>query len=211
MVYFCMTFMTETQQILARIIPLTMQLGVRAVTMQQIAKELGISKKTLYQYFESKADLVHQMVQFHIAMEREMMQKIIEGEKNAIDEIIEIGQHVIQHLRQVNPTSIYDLKRLYPKTWKLFDEHKLFIAETIHQNLEKGIKQGWYRSDFNIEIITRLYVSKIDAIIDITVFPAHFSKADIYKEMLKYHIHGVANEKGETYFNRYLQNSKQAN
>ncbi len=192
--------MNETQQILTRIIPLVMQLGVRAVTMQQIAQELGMSKKTLYQYFKNKADLVHQMVQFHIAMEREMIQTIVQTDKNAINEIIEIGQHVIQHLRQVNPTSAYDLKRLYPKSWQLFDEHKKFIAQIIQQNLEKGIKQGWYRSDFNIEIITRLYVSKIDAIIDINVFPAHFSKAEIYQEMLKYHIHGVANEKGETYF-----------
>ncbi len=201
--------MNEDQKILARIIPSIMRLGVRSVTMQQIAQELGISKKTLYLHFENKADMVHKAIEFYIEMEKEAIDEITDVDKNAIEEFVEIGRYVIKHLRQVNPTGAYDLKRLYPQTWELFEEHKLFIASTIQTNLEKGIEQGWYRNDFNIEIITRLYVSKIDSIIDINVFPAYFSKADVYIELLKYHIHGVASETGETYFNQYLNSLNQ--
>lgn len=184
-----------------------MNLGVRSVTMSDLAKGVGISKKTLYQHFENKADLVHQTVQLHLKQEKEFISGIIEDEKNAILEIVEIGRFVSTMIRKTNPTIVLDMQKFYPQSWQLLDAHKQFIGFVILRNLEKGKQQGLYRMAILSPIIARLYVSKLDRIIDSSLFPSHeFQTADVYIESLKYHIHGVATPKGIDFFNQYLEN-----
>jgi len=198
--------MNEADKIIELAHWLFFQYGMRSVTMDQIARELGISKKTLYQHFNSKADLVHKTVERFIEEEECMCEQIMGTDKNAIEQLIEIGKMVSNKLKTINPTSALDLKRYYKKSWQLIQgEHRQFIYKVVRQNMEKGMTEGWYRDDLNVEVICRIYLASMDLLIDPEVFPPNqFQISDTYTEFLKHHIYGIASLKGAAYFDKYL-------
>lgn len=169
--------------------------------MDDVARELRISKKTLYQYVKDKNDLVCQTLTFHCKSEVTVSGEIISRNANAIDELIEISKYVSQQLKQVHPSIHYDLEKYYPDAWRIFTAHKMeHIYSCVAQNLEKGLKQGLYRTNINIPIIARIYISRIDAVFDSLIFPQNkFKMTDVYSELLRYHIRGIASEKGIKY------------
>lgn len=180
---------------------LFLRCGIKSVSMDDVARELKISKKTLYRFVKDKNDLVCQTLTFHCRRERDITCKIITRNANAIDELIEISKYVAAQLKQVHPSIHYDLEKYYPEAWKIFTAHKMeHIYSCVVQNLEKGIRQGIYRTNIIIPIIAGIYISRIDAVFDPRVFPQNkFRMIDVYSEMLRYHIRGIASEKGIKY------------
>ena len=190
---------------------LFLKCGIKSVSMDDVARELKVSKKTLYRFVKDKTDLVSKALTFHCSREVEVTCKIISRNSNAIDELIEISQHVREQLRQVHPSIHYDLEKYYPDAWRIFTAHKMeHIYSCVAQNLEKGIKQGLYRTTINIPIIARIYISRIDAVFDAQIFPPDkFKMIDVYSEMLRYHIRGIASEKGIKYLVRQTKKALQ--
>lgn len=183
-----------------------MRLGVRSVNMDDIARNLSISKKTLYKYFKDKSDVVSQVTQILIKGEECSIEDIIKESENAIDEIIRISEFANQMLKQMHPSVMFDLKKYYPESFKIFYNHKnVFIAETVKENLDRGIEEGLYRDNLNAMIIAKLYLAKIDAIWDIDMFPsAEYTFAEVHLEMIRYHIRGIASEKGLNYLSKRI-------
>lgn len=176
--------------------------------MDDIARKLGISKKTLYQYVENKTELIEQIFSLKFEEDSRQIKDIRLSANDAIDEVLKIAKHVIQHLRELSPTTIYDLQKYYSSTWKQFEaQHKGYIFTLICDNLIRGIKQGLYRSELNPEIVAKLYVGKTSLVVDEDVFPIQqFNLDDLYREHMIYHIYGVASPKGRAILERYLQN-----
>lgn len=191
---------------------LFLKYGIRSVSMDDIARELGISKKTLYQNVENKADLVKRATEEWLKDDLHSCNRIQSEDKNAIDELIELGRHVVDLLKGLNPSLVYDLKKYYPKVWDLHEKHRWeFIEPALRGNMIKGIKQGMFRDDVHVEIIARLYVSKMDLIFGSSVFPAgKYSIPELYIEALKYHIHGIASAKGVKRLEKILSKTKGA-
>ena len=175
--------------------------GVRNTTMDDLATALGISKKTLYLSVSNKEDLVYKAFEYHMEQEKSFVTEICQNSANAIDEMFEIGKLVTRHVRNMNPTVIYDVKKYYPEAWALLDEYKnTFIYAHILENIKKGIKQGYYRGDFNPDIIAKLYSAKADCVVDQQLFPfTDYTIISIYNEYLRYHIRGISSEKGLKY------------
>ncbi len=169
--------------------------------MDDIAKELGISKKTLYKYFKDKDAIVSTLMKMDINGEMELLQSLTESSKNAIEETYAFSQVLIEKLRAVNPALMYDLEKYHPKAWKLFVIHKREdVYGCIKSNIERGIKEGLYHQDLNPEIVAKLYSEKIDMIFNQEVFPTEgYSVETVYSEMIKYHLRGIINEKGREY------------
>lgn len=172
--------------------------GLKSVSMDDIASNLGMSKKTLYNSFENKKDLINNVILNYIAREKEITEKIIDGTHDAIDEILNIARHVVQFLRQMKPTTMFDLQKYYPESWKLIESlHLKYIENTIKQNIEKGISQGLYRNNIDCAIISKLYVAKTQIINDEKMFPIDdFTREDLFKEFISYHLHGIVSQKG---------------
>lgn len=183
-----------------------MRLGVRSVNMDDIARNLSISKKTLYKYFKDKSDIVSQVTQTLIQGEECAMRGIIEASENAIDEIIRISEFANQMLKQMHPSVMFDLRKYYPESFKIFYNHKnVFIAQSVKENLNRGIKESLYRDNLDPEIIARLYLAKIDAIWDSEMFPStEYTFAQIHLEMIRYHIRGIASQKGLDYLSKRI-------
>lgn len=193
-------------KILANAVSLFCKYGIKSVTMDDIAGELGISKKTLYQCFANKADLVHRTIEQIIQADCLMISRISASDKNAIEEMFHIAEHVYQQLNAVNLTTIYDLHKYYPDSWQLLEEHRLkFIHFTILNNLEKGIEQGYYRADIEPRLVALYYLAKAQALVNDHQFAQYpYTPTELFTELFKYHIYGIASEKGRIYLKANL-------
>src|ERR1035437_7762352 len=148
----------DSKEIIEKAGKLFMQFGIRSQTMDDIARELGISKKTLYQYVTDKEDLVQKTFFLHFENEKCCIKTIHDNYVNAIEEMFEISKHVSEHLKVIHPSINYDVKKYHPNAWKIFLEYRnKFIYKTISENMEKGIKEELYRQNLNIPVLTRLY------------------------------------------------------
>ena len=175
--------------------------------MDEVASEQGISKKTLYQYVRNKSDLVEQVIDHFIEQQRRNVNAIQQENLNAIDELLKIYQQTSLQLQEMSPHAGLDLKKYYPKAWDIFLNYKNnFIFEHVFQNMEKGIEEDLYRTDFDKKIISTYYVARFDIFLDKDLFsPQEYSYKTILKELFKYHIRGIASQKGLYYLN-YMVN-----
>lgn len=200
--------MEQQTQVLEKAEELFLSYGVKSVTMDDIAKSLGISKKTLYNCVDNKADLIEKIFERKISAEKEMMERIKAESGDAIQELIKIAQYVLGVLRSLRPQAMYDLKKYYQSTWDKVDQlHCVHIYELIKVNIERGKIQGIYRNDIDEDIIAKLYVMKTSFLVDDVQFPTpKYSWPDLYKELIKYHIRGIATSKGLNLFEKHYQN-----
>lgn len=192
------------KQILAKAEEVFLNCGIKSVTMDDFAGKMSMSKKTLYQLVSDKNDLVKKTMKHHIENEKKAVEEIRKNNENAIDEIFAIGRHVLVHISKMNPSAMYDLQKYHPEGWKMFVDYKnTFIYSCILDNLEKGIKQGIYRDDFNPDIVARIYAARTELVVSQDVFPfPKYSVMDVYAEYLKYHVRAIASEKGLKYLEK---------
>jgi TetR/AcrR family transcriptional regulator, cholesterol catabolism regulator len=198
-------------QIIEKVTPLFMRYGIRSVSMDDISHELGISKKTLYMHFEDKSALVKQTLVRYLQSMGEKFREIVSVKRNAIETLFEISQYLGKLLLELNPSIMYDLQKYYPEVMGIMNEHKKkHVFNNVKANLIKGMEEGYYRKDMNAEIIAILYVSRMD----ISVNPGILNiggrnMAEVYDELFRYHVRGIASKKGLDYLEKKL--NKDAN
>lgn len=194
--------------ILEQVRKIFMRYGIRSVTMDDISRELKISKKTLYKYVTDKSDLVEKVMRIEISTDQELMKQFEKESKTAIDEVLMILKHIAQKVKEIHPSIHYDLEKYYPEAWEVFNNHKKnFIMGCVIRNLQRGILEGLYRENLNAEIIALIYVSRVDIVFDGEIFPpTRFNFADVLFEMFRYHIKGIASEKGIKYLHEKIKN-----
>ena len=197
----------ELKEIIARIRPIFLRYGIKSVTMGDIARELGISKKTLYKYFENKQDLVSKVVTQYCTEKQEKMCVCISESENAIDEIIRISNNAGEELKRINPSVHFELSKYYREAWDTFNEyHRNYIETCVINNLKRGIKEGLYRKNLNVRIIARIYISRIDTVFNPLVYPPEeFNFFEVHLEMIRYHIRGIASEEGIKYLSQRIK------
>lgn len=195
-------------EILERASHVFMKYGIKSVTMDDLSRELGISKKTFYKYFEDKNDIVRSIIELKVQMDRALCSNTMCQSENAIDQLINISRLVIEHIGNVNPTVFYDLQKYHADAWQIMTQHKWeFVLSMIRENIEQGIKEKIYRDNLDPEIIARLYVGSTDMILNGDVFPwPEFKFQNVFTEMIRFHIKGMASDKGIEYLRKRLEN-----
>lgn len=190
--------MEQKAKILSKSKELFFKLGVKSITMDDLARELGISKKTLYKYFDNKSDLVNAVLVQHFNDEKCLVENVTNTAENAIEEIMMIAKNGMKQFRKLHPSSIYDLKKYYPKAWQIIEQFKSeYIHKSIISNITRGKEQGLYREHIHADVIAKLYANSIDLLVNPSSFPAtEYNFAELYKEFLIYHLHGIVTEKG---------------
>ncbi len=193
------------EEIVVRSEQLFMRVGVKSVTMDDISRELGISKKTLYQHFENKDSLIEAVVGTHCEREQSCTDEISRSAKDALDEIKNIGVFLASTIEDVSPSTLFDLQKYYRKSWETLmkkqDEH---IINSIVKNIEKGIAAGHYRTDVNPEVIARIYAKATYMIVEEIANPnSRFSRKEMVWELHNYHIHAIATPKGLKLWKKY--------
>lgn len=181
-----------------------LRLGLRSVTMDDLSSELGISKKTLYQYFSDKDSLINSIIDLKLENDRAICIASAANAENAIDALFLISKSVCENVAAVNPTVFYDLRKHYSVAWQKVCDHKMtFVYDMILKNIQRGIKEGIYREDMNPEVVARLFVSYGDVIMSGEIFPwPEFHYDQVYFETTSFHIYGMSNKKGIEYLNK---------
>ncbi|MDQ3072683.1 MAG: TetR/AcrR family transcriptional regulator [Bacteroidota bacterium] len=193
--------MEKDQQLIGQAFKLMFSMGIKNLTMDDISRHLGISKKTLYRVVPNKSMLVQMLMENTIESNKKAITAIISKNLNAIDEIREIYRFNIEMFRNMHPSVGFELKKYYPEAWQLLENFKSgFIYGCVRENLKKGIEQKLYRPDINTQILGKLYTTRITEIFNSDVFPPdEFPREVVLKEMFKYHVRGISSAKGLKY------------
>lgn len=191
--------METRQRILIQALQLFMRYGIRNVSMDDIAKELGISKKTIYQSFKDKAEIVMAVSNMQHDEEKRVMESFANQAVDALEETWLVMQYLNKTLKDVSPLLIYELQKYYPEAWHLhLNSSDSFHVEMIVKNLEKGIKEGIYRADIHTEIIARMRMAMVDSLFNSRWFPSHeFDLKEIHTQTFHFFLHGLLTEKGK--------------
>jgi AcrR family transcriptional regulator len=166
--------------------------------MDDVASELGISKKTLYQYVADKEDLVGKVIDYEIKIRQEEVCRCFKTGFNAIEELFEISIFMNKIMRNQNPATEYDLKKYYPEQYqKTIKSRREGMYKYILSNLKKGKEEGLYREDMNVEVIAKLYLARSENIHFSELFSVEeFTSFNLFLELITYHVRGIATEKG---------------
>ena len=188
----------EMQDILEKVSVLYRKYGIKSITMDDVARELGISKKTLYQFVSDKTDLVQKVVE-HVRKCNFSAMAENPGKKfNAVEDLIEVSTYLNNLMKDHSPSYEYDLRKYYPEIFSsLMSARRKLMYESMLANIRKGKKEGLYRKELDEEIITKLHLLRIENLQTTEIFreeEMHSSK--FFKEVFVYHIHGLATEKG---------------
>jgi TetR/AcrR family transcriptional regulator, cholesterol catabolism regulator len=177
---------------------LFMRFGLKSVSMDDVAEEAGISKKTLYQIVPSKAELIDRIIDSYVCAETELIREMQENAVDSLGEMLAISDMITETLGQMSPALLFDLRKYYRKSWeKINTLQRGHIYEVVHHNLESGIRQGLYRGDMDTTVIARLYVQKSLSLIDDEIFPiTDFDRGALVRNHILYHLHGILSEAG---------------
>ncbi len=200
----------QTKDLLRRCELLFFKYGVRSVTMDDIARELSISKKTLYQHFENKDELINEIMKQHTENECNDVLILKRDSKDALEEIIKICQRTIQMLRMIPPNLIFELKKYHVKAWDILNTlQNNVISNGTFENIKRGISEGLYRPEVNPEIISKLYAKSCLQVIDEELFPSsEFKKEKVLLEFMNYHVLGISTPKGMKKWEQYFSELK---
>ena len=202
-----MSELGNKERILAKASKLFLQFGIRSVSMDDIATALGVSKKTIYQFFADKDELVGEVIKVIIGESHQCCERDRTIAENAVDELFKSMEMVGEMFRTMNPAVLHDLKKYHPVAFGIFDKHKNdYIYNVIRENLVWGIKEELYRPDLNIEIITLLRIDSMMLPFDPVLFNRQdISLVQISQQILEHYLFGIVSLKGYKLVLKYQQ------
>lgn len=200
----------KRSEIVEKVRELYEKYGIRSVTMDDVVHEMGISKKTLYEYFSDKTELVAAVMESLYQQRKHFMSEALGDKVNAVEEMLSYYIVQTKMIKDHKPTLNYDLKKYYPDIYTQVTERKRkHIYESVFRNLQQGKEQGLYRDDLNEEIIARLNLMRVEAIMSSGIFKQEEIVApDFFKEIFTYHMYGIVSDKGRIILEQNLDKLK---
>ena len=193
--------------ILNKATDLFLNFGFKSVTMDQIANEIGISKKTIYNFFENKKHLVNVVTNGMFASITSGIKQIKKESLDPISELFDIKLFLIKILKGERTTPLYQLRKFYPETHKEITQKQFdFMTKSAVESLKSGVKLGLFRKDINIDLISRLYFNGMIGIKDQDIFPAEkYEPTFLMLKYIEYHLRAIVTEKGLKKLNSFLK------
>jgi len=185
-------------KILQKSADMFLNLGFKSVTMDDIAANLGMSKKTIYSHFSSKKKLVEASTFFVLEKVNETICSIIDAKHDPIEETFTIKSMINNLLKNEKSSPSYQLQKYYPKIFKQVNDQQFEVLKScIVENLKRGIVDGYYRENIDIDLITRFYFSGNINLTNQDLFPMdQYEMSSLKDTYLDYHIRAIATEKG---------------
>lgn len=190
--------MEVKEKILARSEELFMRYGFKSITMDEVANHCNISKKTIYQFFSDKDSIINEVVNRHMSADVCRVKVLQEEATSALDEIMRVSEYMKQTIGNIHPSVLYDLKKYHPGAWEAFNKHKhSMMIETVSNNLRRGLGEGVYRSNIDIDILARLRCLQVEAIFNSDLFPVSaFNPATLQIHFVDHFIRGICTKEG---------------
>jgi AcrR family transcriptional regulator len=195
------------ERILEKAHELFMRYGIRSVSMDDIATQLGMSKKTLYHYYTDKEELVDAVLSALLEKNRNECFADKQSASNAVHEIFLAFDMVQEMFSNMNPSIVFDLGKYHPAVYKKLQQHKkVFLYQMISQNLKRGVQEELYRSEINVDTLTRFRIESMMLAFDSEVFPDNRTHlVAIQEEILEHFLYGLATVKGQKLIQKYKQ------
>lgn len=193
-------------KIITKSAELFLSLGFKSVTMDDIANEMGISKKTIYVHFENKTKLVETVTFSLFETICDGIDCICEASNNPIEELYEVKMFVMHHLNSEKTSPQYQLKKYYPQIFEVL-RIKQFekMHDSVKDSLQKGVETNLFRSSIDVEFISRMYFNGMTGIKDETIFPQDkFNMEYLMESYLEYHLRAIVTDKGLKILNQFI-------
>ncbi|HRI79518.1 MAG TPA: TetR/AcrR family transcriptional regulator [Cyclobacteriaceae bacterium] len=186
---------------------LFMRYGIRSVSMDDVASHLSVSKKTLYQYFADKDEIVTTVAAYKMEDDQKKYDGFRQSSKNAIEELARISGCIKVDFQKMNPSLLFDLKKYHPKAWGVWLSHKQkFIRESVMRNLMQGIEEGYFRPEINADILATVRLELIQLTFDENIFPSgQYNLAEVNSQIFEHFVFGVLTDKGRKAYEKYKQ------
>lgn len=199
--------MDTKERIAEKATEMFMRYGVHSVSMDDIASQLGMSKKTLYQCYADKEDLVSEVTCSFLDINRSQCIKEKKISENAVHELFLELDMMRELFANMNPSVLYDLEKYHPPVFKKINDYKYgFIYSLIKENLERGVQEELYRPEIDIETITRFRIESSTMVFNSEVFPNNRTElVKIEEEILYHYLYGLSTSKGQKLIKKYKQ------
>lgn len=181
--------------------------GVKSITMDDISRTLGVSKKTIYQYYEDKDALVCAAVTSFTDLQKDIFIRMRDESKNALEELMKCSDFMRSSVCNINPALLYDVKKYHPKAWSLYLDYRREVVEkSIEDTLIRGMADGYFRSNIETRILARLRIETAEMAFNSEVFPlSEFETPKVHMEFFEHFAYGICTLKGHKLLNKYKQ------
>lgn len=181
--------------------------GVRSISMDDIARHLAVSKKTLYQHFTDKDEIITQVTMSHLDRNAREMDEFRKESENAIDELAKVSLCLKRNMEEMNPSLLFDLQKYHPVAFGVWMDHKhKYIRESVVRNLEQGIREGHFRKEINTEVIASLRLLTVEAPFDERIFPRDkFNLVEVQSQLFDHFVYGLCTEKGRKLYQQFKE------
>lgn len=175
--------------------------------MDDIARHLAMSKKTIYLHFRDKNEIIMKLTGMDLNGHRQRFDEIKETAPNAIEEIIRIMKTMEEMFSKMNPNVFYDMQKYHVEAWQLFKKFKSsYILGCVEENINRGIQEGVYRKDLNIAIIAKMRIELVELAFNPEAFPpSKFNITQVQVALLDHFLHGIVTLKGHKIVNKFKQ------
>lgn len=183
------------------------QRGIKSVSMDDIAQHLAMSKKTLYKWFKNKDQVVYDSTASYLMHIQSDCECFIQQADNAIDELFQIMTLTKQVFSKIHPSIFHDLQKYHRDSWELWRQHKnSFMLTKVKQNITRGMEEGLFRKDLNVEIMARMRLAVLELPFNAETFPPHeYNIKQVQLAVLEHYMLGMATLKGHKLINEYKQ------
>ena len=199
--------MDQRERILGKAHELFNRFGFRRVTMDEIATKTGMSKKTIYQSFTNKDEIVDAVVEHLLQKSSMTCEENATKAENAVHEIFLNIDMVQELMLEMNPAVYDDMEKYFPAVFNKFFQYKYkYIFQQVQRNLEKGIEEGLFRSELNVDVITKFRVETMFIPFNQAIFPyGKYNLAQVEIETLELYLYGIATPEGQKLIKKYKQ------
>lgn len=199
-----------SERILKTAKELFLRFGIRSISMDDIAGHVGISKKTIYQHFKDKDDIVKMAIRRFLAAQMRTLTGIREEAADAVEALVRVHDAVVQNLHEATPTLLHDLQKYHPGAWKEVEEYrKDFLAKLLTEIIHSGVEEGVFNENLRLDILVRLRLEEQMLVNSEDVFPANrFDRTEVICEMLEHFTLAIATARGRRRFKKHISESK---
>lgn len=189
---------------------LFMSYGVKSVTMDDIAKNLAVSKKTIYQEFADKNELVFLFAERHLLRYESEFHKIGSNASNAIEELYLTSLCLRKIVEETSPNVMYDLKKYHTKAWNHYLGYKeSLFKDNVKKVIERGMKEGLFRDNIDSEVLSTVRIEEVQLCFNLDLFPKEkFSMAQVQIQVFQNFVLGLLTDKGRELWNSYQNEIK---
>jgi AcrR family transcriptional regulator len=199
--------MEPQERIVGKAHELFMRYGIRSISMDEVANQLGMSKKTIYQFYTDKDALVEDVINIELGTNETECRKQKVQSENAVHEMFLALDMVMEVFTKMNPAVIFDLEKYHPKAFKKYSDYKnKFLYTVIKENLDNGIAEGLYREEVQTDIMTRFRLASIFLVLNPDLFPlSKHNLAEVITEITDNFLYGLVTPKGQKLVLKYKQ------